>query len=157
MGCSDRIFREVDGEHVEGTWRPVFVRNGDPYHLTDRLAGRHDSTERCLAAADAYRRDQTEANRAALRAANRAIPEHVRMYALGDMDGKDGPLRALAFDERQRARIAEAENPHQAKRLAEASPRPDARLAVMAALLREKFRRHPGIAAALPADDPPHH
>jgi len=30
-----RISREVDGERVEGITRPVFIRNGKDYHLTD--------------------------------------------------------------------------------------------------------------------------
>lgn len=311
MGYSDRTFREVDGERIEGTWRPAFIRNGNTYYLTDlkiyadgvidcwehvtfdefvvkvregwvattlpdgarasahhlaawtfadpmtwvdedgligevadeidQLAGRPDSTGRCLAAADVYRHDRTEANRAALEAAYLAIPEHLRHYALGDMDYKDGPLRALfgaddqarqraldyfaeqdqeretaeqyvpadgpessdrstimirgtrypsgwpadpgfevlqnsypapitfqggtypsvthAYwalstpDEQVRTRIAETANPYQAKTLAEAAPRrdgwADARVAVMGALMREKYRAHPRLADVL--------
>ncbi|MGB3442608.1 MAG: NADAR family protein [Actinophytocola sp.] len=311
MGRFDRTFREVDGERVEGTWRPVFIRNGGTYFLTslkiyadgvidcwehvtldefavkvrtgwvattlpdgarasahhvatwnfanpmtwvdedgligevadeiDRLAGRPDSTGRCLAAADVYRHDRTEANRAALEAAYLAIPEHLRGYALGDMDRKDGPLRALfgadnearqraldyfadqdqaqatveeyvpadgparsdrstitirgtvyppgwpddpglevlqntypapitfqggtypsvthaywalsTSDERARALIAETTNPFQARKIAEAAPRregwADARVAVMSALMREKYRAHPRLADVL--------
>lgn len=207
----------------------------------DRLAGRPDSTNRCLAAADAYLLDRTEANRAALEAAYLAIPEHLRGYALGDMDHKDGPLRALfgddeeerrhaidyfaeqeqqraavdeyvpadgpegsdrstvtirgtmygggwpddpglevlqnnypapitvqevtypsvthaywalsTRDEQARARIAETANPYQAREIAEAAPRrdgwADARVAVMAALMREKYRVHPRLADVL--------
>jgi ribA/ribD-fused uncharacterized protein len=312
VGRFDRTFREVDGERIEGTWRQIFLRNGDIYYLTnlkiyadgvvdcwehltleqfaakvrsgqvattlpdgarasahhvaswtftdptnwvdedgligevadeiDRLAGRPDSTDRCLAAAETYRREQSETNRVALREAYRAIPEHLRGYTLGDMDRKDGPLHALAFnldeksqqralayfaerqqqretsahrvpadgpdrstlptvtirgtaypngwppapglsvlqnnypvpitiadvtyptvvhaywalstsDKQQRVRIAETENPYQAQRLAEQAPRregwADARLAVMTALLREKFRQHPQLAEVL--------
>jgi predicted NAD-dependent protein-ADP-ribosyltransferase YbiA (DUF1768 family) len=32
----NRTFRTVDGERIEGTWRPVFIHNGT-YHLTDLL------------------------------------------------------------------------------------------------------------------------
>ncbi len=56
-------------------------------------------------------------------------------------------------DEQQRVRIAGTENPHEARRLAERSPRrdgwPDTRLAVMAALLRAKFHQHPHLAEVL--------
>ncbi|MFD5198963.1 NADAR family protein [Streptomyces sp. NPDC058375] len=62
----------------------------------DELNGRPDSTGRCLAAVDAFLADRSEANRAAVRAAYLAVPETKRHYALGDMDRKDQPLRALA-------------------------------------------------------------
>jgi ribA/ribD-fused uncharacterized protein len=56
-------------------------------------------------------------------------------------------------DERERARITATENPFQAQRLAEQAPRREgwaaARLAVMAALLRAKFRQHPDLADVL--------
>jgi len=34
MTGSARAYRIVDGERVEGTWRSVFVHNGD-FHLAD--------------------------------------------------------------------------------------------------------------------------
>lgn len=61
----------------------------------DQLNGRPDSTQRCLAAVDAYLDDPTEHNRSVARAAYLAIPATQRRYALGDMDYKDGPLRVL--------------------------------------------------------------
>lgn len=61
----------------------------------DQLSGRPHSTARCLAALDAFRSQPTEDNRAALREAYEAIPEHLRIYALGDQDSKDWPLRVL--------------------------------------------------------------
>ncbi|GIG56935.1 hypothetical protein Lfu02_13070 [Longispora fulva] len=160
-----RAFRMVDEERIEGTWRPVFVRNGETFFLTDlimyadgvvecwgmltldefrakldsgwitvtpvdgapvstfelatwdfansdawltpdglfaevrnemdRLAGRPTAEDRCDAAVDAFVREPTEENRAALLAAYLAVPEHERMF-LGDMDVKDWPYRALA-------------------------------------------------------------
>jgi ribA/ribD-fused uncharacterized protein len=160
-----RIFREADGERIEGVTRPVFIRNGGSYYLTDleiyadgsifcwewvdlaglqaklaagwvatsfeagaqasvhhlaswrfdeprswmepqwllgevadeidKLNGRPDSTGRCLLALDRYLQSRLEEDRAALRAAYEAIPEHLRQYALGDMDSKDWPLRVL--------------------------------------------------------------
>lgn len=32
-----RTYRVVDGERIEGTWRPIFIRNGPSYFLTDLL------------------------------------------------------------------------------------------------------------------------
>ncbi|MFD9572828.1 NADAR family protein [Streptomyces sp. NPDC059982] len=61
----------------------------------DELNGRPDSTARCLAAVDVFLADRTEDNRAAARAAYLSVPETVRLYALGDMDRKDRPLRVL--------------------------------------------------------------
>jgi ribA/ribD-fused uncharacterized protein len=161
-----RISREADGERIEGVTRPVFIRNGRNYYLTDleiyadgsifcwewvdlaglkaklasgwvatsfeagaqasahhlaswrfdepqswmepqwllgevadeidKLNGRPDSTGRCLLALDRYLQSRSEEDRAALSAAYEAIPEHLRHYALGDMDSKDWPLRVLA-------------------------------------------------------------
>ncbi|MGE7439471.1 NADAR family protein [Kitasatospora sp. NPDC001175] len=62
----------------------------------DRLNGRPDSTGRCLAAVTVFRAEPSEEQRAALREAYLAIPEHLRRYALGDMDSKDWPLKVLA-------------------------------------------------------------
>lgn len=61
----------------------------------DQLNERPDSTDRCLAAVDAYLADRTEEKRALALAAYHAIPESQRLYALGDMDHRDEPLRAL--------------------------------------------------------------
>ncbi|KAF0846000.1 NADAR family protein [Nocardia caishijiensis] len=35
MGRGNRTYRVVDGQRVEGTWRPIFIRNGGSYFLTD--------------------------------------------------------------------------------------------------------------------------
>lgn len=161
-----RISREADGERIEGVTRPVFIRNGGDYYLTDleiyadgsifcwewvdlaglqaklasgwvatsleagarasahhlaswrfdepqswmepqwllgevadeidKLNGRPDSTGRCLLVLDRYLQSRSAEDRAALSAAYEAIPEHLRRYALGDMDSKDWPLRVLA-------------------------------------------------------------
>ncbi|WP_267245851.1 NADAR family protein [Streptomyces sp. PR69] len=61
----------------------------------ERLAGRPTASHRCYEAVQALRREPTETNRAALRAAYLAVPSHRRVY-LGDMDAKDWPYRALA-------------------------------------------------------------
>jgi predicted NAD-dependent protein-ADP-ribosyltransferase YbiA (DUF1768 family) len=163
-----RAYRHVDGQHVEGTWRHIFVRNAGNYYLTDlviyadgaidtgtggltdlngleqllrtgrvattfdngawasahhlarwqfaeatcaidaemllgevadeidRLNDRPDSTGRCLQAVQIYLSEATEDNRLRIRQRYLAIPEHLRIYALGDMDSRDWPLKVLA-------------------------------------------------------------
>ena len=161
-----KIFREVDGEQIAGVTRPIFIRNGGSYYLTDlkiyadgsifcwewvdlaglkeklrigwvatsfepgahasvhhlaswrfadpqswisaddllgevtdeidKLNGRPDSTDRCLQALKQYVQTRSESDQAKLRAAYEAIPGHLRMYALGDMDSKDWALRVLS-------------------------------------------------------------
>jgi hypothetical protein len=89
--------------HHLGSWRFAEPQSGmKPEWLLgevadeiDKLNGRPDSTGRCLHALDQYLVSRTEEDRAALRAAYEAIPEHLRRYALGDMDSKDWPLRVL--------------------------------------------------------------
>lgn len=61
----------------------------------EQLAGRPTSSDRCMAALDAFLDSPDEDHRDVLRAAYYAIPEHLRRYVLGDMDAKDFPLRTL--------------------------------------------------------------
>ncbi|MFY0512362.1 NADAR family protein [Streptomyces anulatus] len=77
------------------TWLTPELLLAEVRDTLDELNGRPDSTGRCLAAVDAFLADRSEANRAVVRAAYLAIPETQRHYALGDMDRKDQPLRAL--------------------------------------------------------------
>jgi predicted NAD-dependent protein-ADP-ribosyltransferase YbiA (DUF1768 family) len=37
VALGKRTYRVVDGEQIEGTWRPIFIRNGPTYFLTDLL------------------------------------------------------------------------------------------------------------------------
>jgi predicted NAD-dependent protein-ADP-ribosyltransferase YbiA (DUF1768 family) len=64
----------------------------------DTLNGRPDSTRRCHLALDRYLKSRSEPDRIALRDAYQAIPRHMRVYALSDMDRKDGPLRVLCTE-----------------------------------------------------------
>ncbi|MFE2151310.1 NADAR family protein [Streptomyces lavendulae] len=77
------------------TWLTPDLLLAEVRDTVDELNGRPDSTDRCLAAVDVFMADRTEDNRAAARTAYLAIPETVRLYALGDMDRKDHPLRVL--------------------------------------------------------------
>jgi ribA/ribD-fused uncharacterized protein len=91
--------------HGLGEWRFA-----EPHSYTDadcllaevrdtveELNGRPTSSDRCLAALDAFLADPGESRRAALRAAYLEVPETRRMYLLGDMDAKDRPVRVLAL------------------------------------------------------------
>lgn len=89
--------------HHLGSWRfaephpwikPEWLL-GEVADEIDKLNGRPDSTGRCLLALDKYLNSRSEEDRAALRAAYEGIPEHFRIYALGDMDSKDWLLRVL--------------------------------------------------------------
>ncbi|WP_405678011.1 NADAR family protein [Streptomyces sp. NBC_00048] len=63
-----------------------------------RLAGRPSAGDRLWEAIRCYQRETTEANRSLLRAAYLAVPAHLRVYVLGDMDRQDRPLRILVTD-----------------------------------------------------------
>ncbi|MCX5295160.1 NADAR family protein [Streptomyces sp. NBC_00193] len=63
-----------------------------------RLAGRPSAHDLLMEAVRAYRRETTEANRALLRVAYLAVPAHLRVFVLGDMDRQDRPLRILVTD-----------------------------------------------------------
>ncbi|MGW4657318.1 NADAR family protein [Streptomyces sp. NPDC004279] len=77
------------------TWLTPEMLLGEVRDDIDNLNGRPDSTGRCLSAVDVFRDEPTETNRTAVREAYEAIPEHLRRYALGDMDRKDFPLRVI--------------------------------------------------------------
>lgn len=164
MPLRRRTYRIVDGARIEGTWRPVFIRNGN-YFLTDlliyadgkvdswglvdfeefcsqvrsgwvattftpgtlasahmvaswrmtdpvsaiapedliaevrgeieRLRGEPTSEDRCLAALRQYLAAPSPARLADLRSAYLAVPGHLRVFLLGDMDARDMPLRQI--------------------------------------------------------------
>ncbi|MFD6891039.1 NADAR domain-containing protein [Streptomyces sp. NPDC059957] len=60
-----------------------------------RLAGLPTTVDLLHEAIRGYQRDTTEANRSLLRDAYLAVPAHLRVYVLGDMDRQDQPLRTL--------------------------------------------------------------
>ncbi|OKJ68758.1 hypothetical protein AMK30_29755 [Streptomyces sp. CB02460] len=61
----------------------------------EALSGRPTAGQRCWDAIRQYEQQPTEANRELLRAAYLAVPAHLRVYVLGDMDLQDRPLRIL--------------------------------------------------------------
>ena len=80
------------------TWIDADMLLGEVADDIDRLNDRPDSTDRCMLAVQTYLADPSEEHRLAVRDRYLAIPEHLRVYALGDMDRKDLPLQVLAMD-----------------------------------------------------------
>ncbi|MGZ2356902.1 NADAR family protein [Streptomyces sp. 372A] len=80
-------------------------RSGEPLtpegfllEVADRieaLNGRPTARQRCWDAIRRYEQQPSEPNRELLRAAYLAVPAHLRIYVLGDMDRQDRPLRIL--------------------------------------------------------------
>lgn len=64
----------------------------------EELNGRPTAARRCWDAAEHFAREPSEANRELLRAAYLAVPQHLRIFVLGDMDLLDRPLRILLTD-----------------------------------------------------------
>ncbi|MEU5001733.1 NADAR family protein [Streptomyces sp. NPDC021622] len=61
----------------------------------EELSGRPTAGQRCWEAIRRFQRDPSEPNRAVLREAYLAVPPHLRVFVLGDMDHQDRPLRIL--------------------------------------------------------------
>ncbi|MEU5536674.1 NADAR family protein [Streptomyces sp. NPDC020362] len=64
----------------------------------EELSGRPTAAQRCHEAVERFRKEPGEATRALLRDAYLAIPAHLRIFVLGDMDLQDRPLRMLLTD-----------------------------------------------------------
>jgi predicted NAD-dependent protein-ADP-ribosyltransferase YbiA (DUF1768 family) len=75
-------------------WTAAMVA-GDLADELDRLNDRPDSPDRAYRAFAAYAADPTEELLEVARAAYQEIPEHRRIYFLGDMDRNDVPARIL--------------------------------------------------------------
>ncbi|MGV9454279.1 DUF7639 domain-containing protein [Streptomyces sp. NPDC003635] len=64
----------------------------------EELSGRPTAWDRLQEAIGRFRAEPSEPNRALLREAYLAVPAHLRIYVLGDMDLQDRPLRILVTD-----------------------------------------------------------
>lgn len=64
----------------------------------EELGGRPTAADLCWDAVRRYQQDPTDRRRALLRDAYLAVPPHLRIYVLGDMDRQDRPLRILVTD-----------------------------------------------------------
>ncbi|WP_406446602.1 NADAR family protein [Streptomyces sp. NBC_01613] len=92
-------------EEQPRTWRsrssgPLTPRNFllEVADRVEELAGRPTTVQRCWEAISRFGEERSEANRELLREAYLAIPAHLRIFVLGDMDLQDRPLRMLLTD-----------------------------------------------------------
>ena len=65
----------------------------------DEINGKPTSSDRCRKAFTAYLSDTTESAKKLLEKEYNSIPEHLRIYVLGDMDSKDGAIRYILSGE----------------------------------------------------------
>ncbi|WP_052720805.1 NADAR family protein [Actinoplanes rectilineatus] len=77
------------------SWLTPELLIGDLADDLDDLNDRPDSSRRCWNALLAYAADPTAANLETVRGSYHAVPEHRRIYMLGDMDQNDVPVRIL--------------------------------------------------------------
>ncbi|WP_416962174.1 NADAR family protein [Streptomyces sp. Agncl-13] len=85
----------------ESRWGEPRTQESFLLEVADRveeLSGRPTAARRCWDTAERYAREPSEANRELLRAAYLAVPQHLRIFVLGDMDLQDRPLRILLTD-----------------------------------------------------------
>jgi hypothetical protein len=75
---------------------------GEVRDAIEALNGRPQTSDLCWEAIRRYQQDPTEDNRLLLRSAYLAIPPHLRVYVLGDMDLHDIPLRKLTTNPGER-------------------------------------------------------
>lgn len=77
------------------SWLTADLVMGDLADEVDRLNDRPDSSGRCWDALIAYAAEPSRANLGIVRERYYAVPEHRRIYMLGDMDQNDVPARIL--------------------------------------------------------------
>lgn len=77
------------------SWVTPEMLLGEVRDAIDDLNQRPNSSGRCRDAVKVFLADQSEENRQALRATYEAVPEHLRVYMLGDMDQNDVPVQIL--------------------------------------------------------------
>jgi hypothetical protein len=63
--------------------------------IIEQLNDHPSLSQICLRAFLRFLEDPTDGNREQLQAAYTAVPEHLKMFILGDQDAKDGPIRAI--------------------------------------------------------------
>ncbi|MEM7040354.1 MAG: hypothetical protein AAF570_25535, partial [Bacteroidota bacterium] len=66
-----------------------------------KINGGPSSGQICRAAYETYLKQPTETNKTALKDAYENVPEHLRVYLLGDMDAKDWPIRMIIYGKDQ--------------------------------------------------------
>lgn len=67
--------------------------------IIDELNDRPTTSDVCQKAFEEYQKEPNKANTQKLKKAYEAIPEHNRIYVLGDMNQKDSPIRSVIYGE----------------------------------------------------------
>jgi len=67
--------------------------------IIEKLNDRPTTSGICQKAFEEFQKEPNEANKQKLKEAYEAIPEHNRIYVLGDMSEKDNPIRAVIYGE----------------------------------------------------------
>ena len=67
--------------------------------IIDELNNRLTTSDICQKAFEDYQKKPNESNKKELKEAYEAIPEHNRIYVLGDMNQKDHPIRYIIYGE----------------------------------------------------------
>lgn len=67
--------------------------------IIDKLNDRPTTSDICQKAFEKYQKEPNEANKQRLKEAYESIPEHNRIYVLGDMNQKDNPIRSVIYGE----------------------------------------------------------
>ena len=65
--------------------------------VIDELNGKPTTSELCREAYEEYKKDPTEANKIKLKSAYEAVPQHNRIYILGDQDHKDSAIQSILY------------------------------------------------------------
>lgn len=64
----------------------------------NELNGKPTTSELCRKAYEEYQKEPTEANKTRLKATYEAVPEHNRIFILGDQDHKDQAIRTIFYN-----------------------------------------------------------
>lgn len=67
--------------------------------IIEQLNDRPTTSDICQKAFEEYQKEPNEANKKKLKEAYEAIPEHNRIYVLGDMNQKDNPIKSIIYGE----------------------------------------------------------
>lgn len=75
-------------------------RRGEIEDLHERIQGRPGRIQNCMQQFQKYSENPTKENRAKLKEAYEAVPDHLKIYC-GDMDSKDIPIRMALYGNEQ--------------------------------------------------------
>lgn len=67
--------------------------------IINELNGKSTTSDLCRVSYEKFQIEPTETNKTKLRAAYEAVPEHNRIFILGDQDQKDQTIRTIIYNE----------------------------------------------------------